>query len=321
MAISNFPQGFTNGLTVRDLPINIAYPGKLWWVNNSSVVAPGGIAGSDNARGYFTEPLKTIAGALAMVTPNRGDILMLAPGHAETISSATALSLNQAGVLIVGSGTGSLRPTITLDTGTTSTINVTANNCGFINCIFKANYAAISSLFTLTTATDFVLSSCEFRDTSSVLNFVNIVATDSTSNHADGLWIENCKMYGLGTTSNTCMVNATGTNDRWTLKNNYIAHAAVTGGGFMQTASGKNLTNLVCSGNSADLVGASTLTTGTFIIAGGTSNTGVISGNYCKSLDDTSPILVTASSGWVFSQNYYQANADKSGFLLPAVDS
>jgi hypothetical protein len=57
------------------------------------------------------------------------------------------------------------------------------------------------------------------------------------------------------------------------------------------------------------------------MILGGTANTGLIRENFIKSLDVTTPVLVTASSGFTFMQNFYQGNADKSGYVLPAIDA
>lgn len=321
MAASNFPHGFTNGVTIKGLPITSAQPGKVFFVNNSTVLAPGGIGGSDFGPGTYQRPFQTLNGAInnANVVANRGDLIMIMPGHAETISTSTAMTLATAGVCILGLGSGSLRPTFTLGTATSATVNVTANNISIVNCLFKANFAAVASAITLTTASGFTLSQCDFWDTSSILNFVNCVKTDTTSNHADNMYIEKCQWYGLGATTNSTMINVTGTEDKHTYLNNYVTHAAVTGGGLFQTASGKNITNLICSNNMAILTDATSLTTGVLAITGGTANTGIVSGNYCKGLDDTSMILITASSGLGFSQNYYQGTADTSGLLLPAV--
>jgi hypothetical protein len=43
MSRSNYPNGFTDGVTIRGLPVLLAHPGKVYWVNNSSVLAPSGI--------------------------------------------------------------------------------------------------------------------------------------------------------------------------------------------------------------------------------------------------------------------------------------
>ncbi len=255
------------------------------------------------------------------VVTARGDVILVLPGHTETISSATALTISKAGLYILGLGSGSLRPTITLDTATTATINVSGANVTFDNFIFVANYAAIASLFTLTTAKDFALLNCEFRDTSAILNFVAIVTTAATSNAADGLRIEKSRRIGAGADTNTTIISMLGTNDRVYVKGNYFAHKAVTDGLLMIIATGKVVTNAEIFDNRCNFVGASTSTGGILITTNGSTNSGYIDGNRVQSLDATSPILVTASSGFVFGLNYYTHTADKSGYLVPAADS
>lgn len=263
----------------------------------------------------------TLSAASSAATANAGDVILVLPLHTETISSSTALTLSKAGVTIVGLGSGNNRPTITLDTATSATINVTAANITIKNIIFVANFAAIVSCFTTTTAKDFALLGCEFRDTTAILNFVNIVDTNATTNDTDGLRIEDCKRIGLGATSATTIVKMDGTNDRLSIKRNYFTHAAVTAAGLMPIATGKVVTNAEIDSNIFNLTGATGATTGILITTDGTTNSGYLVRNFIQSLDATTEILVTASSGFVFSQNFYSGVADKSGYLLPSADA
>lgn len=263
----------------------------------------------------------TLALASAACVASRGDVIFVMAGHTETVSSATALTLSVAGVTVIGLGLGTLRPTFTLDTATTATINVTAANVTFRNIIFVANFAAIVSAFTLTAAKDFALLNCEFRDTTSILNFVAIVTTSTTTAAADGLTIVGCKRIGAGADTNTTIVSMLGTNGRLTITDNYFAHAAVTTAGLMIIATGKIVTDAVIRRNVINLVGAAAAATGIIITTNGTTNSGVIADNYVQSLDVTTEILVTASSGFVFFNNYYSGTPDKSGYLLPAADA
>lgn len=321
MPSSNYPHGFANGLTVRGLPINLAHPGKVFFLNNSAVVADGGIGGSDSNIGSYQKPFSTLSGAISNCTASRGDIIMVMPGHTETISSATALTLSVAGVAIVGLGVGTMRPTFTLDTANTATINVTAANISISNCLFVANFLAIAALFTTTTAKGFSLNNCEFRDTTSVLNFKVIVDTNTTSNDTDGLSIIECQMNGLGTTSGSCLVKMDGTNRGLTIKDNIVKHAATSTAGLMPIAAGKVVTDVDISRNVISLVGAQAATTGIIITTDGSTNAGIIRYNLINSLDDTSEILVTASSGFMFMENKYSSSVALSGYTLPAADA
>lgn len=320
MGISSYPNGFPGGLSVRGMPVDMVHPGKVFYVNNSSVLAVSGIAGSDNNPGTQRKPFKTLSFAVSMCVAGRGDIIMLAPGHAETFSSSTAITINQSGIAIMGLGSGNLRPTFTLGTATSTTINVTAAGVSFINCIFVANFAAVASCFTLTTAKDFAISMCEFRDTSSSLNFVALVSTDTTSDDADGLTLESNKILTLNASAAFSMVLMKGTNDRVYISGNSLTNPSVstTGGMAMQIATGKLVTHLLMQSNVFNLTQATGLTAGVLITTNGSTNTGVLSGNFVQGLDDTTPILVTASSGLRYFNNYYAGTSDASGFLVPA---
>lgn len=320
MPISNFPGGFRSGVTIRNVPVNIAYPGKVFWLNNSSVPSDGGVGGSDSNQGTYKAPFSSLMGALANCVSGRGDVIMVMPGHAETIASPSAYAIASNGVAIVGLGIGDQRPTFTMGTANTSTLNISGNSVTIHNCLFKANFAGIVAAITLS-GKSLTLSNCEFRDNSSILNFARVVSTSATSNACDGLWIENCQMLGLGATANSCLVRMQGTNDRLVMRGNYVAHKATSDAGLMPIASGKVVTNMICDNNIINLVGATGVTTGIIITTDGSTNSGVICRNFIKSLDATTEILVTASSGFIYYNNYYSGAADTSGYLLPVADA
>lgn len=77
----------------------------------------------------------TIAGALAACTAAAGDIIFVAPGHAETVTAS--ITVDKSGVSIIGLGNGLLRPAIT-GNGTIDAINVTADNVLIENLEFPA---------------------------------------------------------------------------------------------------------------------------------------------------------------------------------------
>lgn len=302
-------------LKVRDLEgAGFLTTGNIFYLDSVN-----GNSANDGTRS--DKAVVTLVAAVALCTASHGDVILIMPGHTESISSATALSLNIAGITVIGLSIGSLRPIFTLDTAATATINVTAANIAIENCVFVANFADVAAAFTTTTAKNFQLRNCEFRDTSSILNFVTLVDTNTTTNDTDGLTILDSTWFGLTATANSTVIKMDGTNTRLNVQRNYFAHAATTAAGFMIIATGKVVTNARISNNTFNLVGASNLTTGTLITTNGSTNSGVISSNFIFELDATSEILVTASSGFVFFDNKSSATADTSGYLLPAADS
>lgn len=147
--MSNFPGGFANGILLRGMPILQTNPGRIFWLSNYTSLQQGEVAGSDNNRGTFYRPFASLSGALAQCLGGNGDIIMVKPGHQETISTATALNMNMSDVAVIGMGGGERRPRFTLDTLIGATINVTGSGISFQNCQFLANFANITSCFTL----------------------------------------------------------------------------------------------------------------------------------------------------------------------------
>lgn len=296
--------------------LNLPFYGNVYYVSSGT--------GSDTANNGLnpSNPFATVAAAVAAATANNDDVIILMPGHAENIATATALSISKAGVTIVGVGNGSRRPTITLTTAATATINVTAANVKIQNVIIKANFADITSAITTTTAQELTLEDVEFRDISNVLNFLNIIKTNTTSNNTDGLTLRRCKRIGAGATTATTIINMLGTNDRLIVEDCYFAHANVDDGGlFMLIATGKLVTNMEVKNSRFNFVGVSSATAGVLITTNGSTNSGYFVNCFVKHLDTTSEIMVTASSGFVFWDLKATAVADKQGYLVPAADA
>ncbi len=162
MPISNFPNGFTNGVTVRGVPLQQAHPGQVFFVNNSTVLAPGGIGGSNGNPGTYQKPFSTINYAITQCTAGRGDVIMVMPGHAESVASAGAIAMSKAGVAVIGLGAGSLRPTLNF-TATTSTITMSAANCSFVNMLFTGGIDAVAKMIVVSAA-DCTIDRCELKD-------------------------------------------------------------------------------------------------------------------------------------------------------------
>lgn len=322
MPLSNFNNGFAQGVAIRGVPILQTHPGKVFWVGNSTAnVLQGHRGGSNGNNGSFGSPYATLAYAVSQCVANRGDIIILKPGHAETISSASALSLSIAGVAIVGLGVGTNRPTFTLDTATTATINVTAANVSIQNCIFTANFADIVSVFTLTTAKNFTLENVYIKATATNMNFLNVVDTNATTADADGLYIADCKWIepDLATLG---FVKMDGTNADITFNRNRMVLGVNNNvASCFAIATGKIITALQMLDNTLYRLNTDTATGGVLITTDGSTNTGIIARNLVQTADTAGEVLVTASSGFGFFENRESGVAGATGYVLPAVDS
>jgi len=324
MSYSNYPNGFANGVTIRGIPIAQAHPGKVFYVGNSTTIgAPQEVGGSNGNKGTIQAPFSTIDYAVGKCTAGRGDIIYVLPGHAETITSATTLALDVAGVAIVGLGTGTSRPTLTYTTANTATINVTAANISVKNILFVGNFLSIASAITVAAAPWFTVEDCECKDTSAILGFLSFVTT-TVSVNADHLHILNNRIHQISTTNTVAPIVILGTMTGLTVNDNrvvssvahnnvsrLISHAALV------MTDLEVMRNRIFSVNTDTATGAALLTTTAI------TGSGIIADNVVRALDVAAAIMVTATAVQygLFNNLYIGDGTSNSGFVLPAIGS
>ena len=316
---SNYPGGFNN-VTIRGVPITQAHPGQVYWLSNATTVLPGQVGGSNGNPGTFNAPFSTLDYAVSSCTANRGDIIFIKPGHAETISSATALALDVAGVAIVGLGLGTKRPTFTLDTAATTTIAVSADNMAIVNCRFIANFLGITSAFTVAAAAFFTIDNCSFTDTSAILNFLSAVKT-TVSTNSDFLQVSNCIIKSDATTKSVAPIVVLNTMTGLTLTDNaviqtvaqnnisqFLSHAALV------------MTAALISGNKIYSVNTDSATGAFLITTSATTGSGIVQNNVVRGLDTAAALMITAAAvQYGLFNNLYIGDVGFSGFVLPAI--
>lgn len=322
MPMSIYPNGFASGVQIRGIPLLQTHPGKIFWVSNSTTgLLPGQRGGSNGNKGTFDSPFATILYASTQCFANRGDIIFVKPGHAETISSAAILTLDVAGIAIVGLGKGSSRPTLTFTTATTANIPVTAQNITIHNILHVANFADIVSTYTATGAStpkDLTIDSCEFRDTSSILNFLKTVTGNATANSMDGFTFTNNKVYGLATTAAISAVIMAAATTRTVYQDNFIVYPVLNDTAALVAFGANAQINLDMGRNKVFRPSTST-TGGSLFSGGGTTSTGYVYDNYSWHLDATAALLAPTGTGLGFQNNFSMVTgaADKSGLINP----
>ncbi len=316
---SNFPNGFPQGVTIKGVPILVTNPGKVWWVSNASTLQTGDLGGSNGNPGTQQKPFSTIAYAATRATAGAGDIIIVKPGHAETVTAAGGIALSKAGVAFIGLGYGSMRPKITWSTANTATITVAADNISFTNFQFVGNFLSIATAFSLSTAKNFTLQNCSFADAGATTNFLNCITTTGIANTADGLTITNCTWKGLGTTSvNSFILTANDIDSAVWVGNTVVLARTATAAVFCTVTAGV-LTNLIVTDNVA--ISQQTADTGGgFINVGGTTSTGVMARNLLGDLS-TTDLIITTTVGLTYDNNKKTGVITASGYLLPATDS
>lgn len=157
--------------------------------------------GSSTGPGWAPEnAYATLIQAQSASTASQGDVVLVLPGHTESIVAAAGMTFSKAGVTYVGLGVGSNRPTITFSTSTAAQMIVSGANVTFRNFIFDftgidAIVAAIS-----VTAANVSFEDCEFITNNASAGVVLGILTAAT---ATKFAVKRCKFIGHETNAGT----------------------------------------------------------------------------------------------------------------------
>jgi hypothetical protein len=308
MPSSNYPNGFVNGLTVRDMPVTLAHPGKAFWVYNGTALLPGQRGGSNGNKGTFDSPFATIDYAIGQCVANRGDVIFVKPGHVEAVTS-TSIACDVAGVSIIGLGIGAMKPTLTFG-ATDSRINVTAANCTWQNFRWTAGVADIvTAVLHATAAQNTRYLDIEFT-ASAAFNFINGY-TLGAANISDGCRWERNYLRTADTGQLALCVTAAA-HDDLKFYDNYVVHAAAAAG--LLTAGAVNLLGLDVRGNFVQ-TGQTDGAVGVLVITTSTASSGSIVGNDMKTADAAANVAIPIASK-VYAARNYIAGADEVGTVI-----
>ena len=120
----------------------------------------------------------TINEAANACTADRGDSVIVAPGHVETVAAAGDLALGVAGVSLFGLGCGAARPQINFTTATTADMDVDAASITMSNFLLTGGVDELASPIDVNAA-DFAMIDCEVRDVTGQM--VIAMATDANA--------------------------------------------------------------------------------------------------------------------------------------------
>lgn len=162
------------------------HPGNVWFVDS-------GHSDASDSASYGRNPdlpFATIDYAVGKCTASNGDVIYVAPGHAETVIAAGGIDLDVAGISVIGLGSGALRPTVTFTTSANADVDVDAASITVKNILFVNGIDDQVAMIDVN-ADDFTIEDCEFRAGSSTqaLRFIYL----ASANVADRCIIKNCK--------------------------------------------------------------------------------------------------------------------------------
>lgn len=168
----------------------------------------------------WANAVATLDYAIGLCTASSGDRIFLAPYHAESIATATAVNCDVAGVEIVGIRRGNQMPTFTTSAAAGS-ITVAAANVTLRNIKMVAGFAtgSTSAITISATGDGCTLDGVQCRDSAANSEYLVHVSVATT---VDNLTIANCDFRGLIGESMTNSILFAGTSTNCTIRDTYI---------------------------------------------------------------------------------------------------
>lgn len=157
----------------------------------------------------------TLSRALLLATPNKGDVILLMPNHAETIVAATTISTE--GITIKSLGVGDNRAQFTFGTSTAAGFAISADNVRLEGLIFKNDIDSQAAVVTTSNAYTQIVD-CDFFEGSGKQYLIGVLLANAA---ADYCTIDNCRFVSI-TAGAASAIKISAAVDRCTIKNCYI---------------------------------------------------------------------------------------------------
>ena len=151
----------------------------------------------DNPDRPFTtidSAINVIGAAVTAGTLDASDskLVVVMPGHTETLADATSLVMDQANISLLGEGRGTARPTLTLS-ATGSNIPISGVNCMMSNFLIQPTGTIDVTAGITVSAVSCLLKDIEMVETANDSQFVDAISCSS----CDRLEVDNFHFFGL----------------------------------------------------------------------------------------------------------------------------
>lgn len=224
-----------NGAVLAGTYVSPASTGTVFYLDSGS--GSNGYDGLSQARAFAT-----LDYAFSRCTANNGDVIVVAPGHAET---TTDIGLDIAGVTVIGMGPGRSKPAFTATTAATDLFSVSAANISVYNLRLVGAASGNTALINTTTAgTDFSAYDCLLEPGAAPVNNVTINAPRYT--------FKRCTWRSSADGSNYAILHETGDCNDWVVQDCVFNYGvglgcddAILGGGALLTVGGTFDNNIV----------------------------------------------------------------------------
>ena len=281
--------------------------GNVWYVLSGAGTDAGG-----GSRGLSPEaPLATIDYAVGLCVANNDDVIVVLPGHAETLSAAGAITVDVAGVTILGMGSRSNRPTLSF-AHTAATFAISAANVTVKNLRVTATVDEAVKLFHVTAA-GCTIDGVDYFETTSAQALQFLL----TTNAADHLTIQNCyhRQDNAGGSAQN-WIALIGVDDARILDNTFLLTLNNAAASYTIGAT-TAVINCHIARNTIIQLGGTTQVSAIFLT---TSSTGFVHDNRVASAFTIIAGSVALASAFG-AENYCVNTVNKSGILDPVADN
>lgn len=282
---------------------------NVWFV--SSVLGSNGNAGNKMGPGG---PYATLQAAAAAAAP--GDVIVLLPGHIETVNAANAVDIQVKNLQVVGLGSGNYRPVFVFTTVVGATFRVSSNADAFYlyNVRFQGQIANQTLCFDVV-GNDVTFDTVDYVD-------------DTASDVATGF-----KITGKRCTIKNCnwqLSIANASTLQWITLNAANGFRCYNNYGYFAGKATANPANGVIVGVTAATLRVDIRGNFFSIDAGGNasvtlsllaSSTGLVAYNGLNSTGKTAIAGICALASAMGYQNFVTHTANKNGLLDPVVDA
>jgi hypothetical protein len=309
MTMSNYQNGFAGGVSIRGMPVLNTYANNVFWVSSA--------LGSDGNKGTRDKPFATLDYAFGKTTANKGDIIMVMPNHAETITGAGGIAHDVAGVSVIGMGSGNQRPRFLMDGGTTVSYAISAADAYVGNIVFASGHADVVTCFDVT-AVYATIDGCEFVDNTTAENFKSCIQASGAANTGDGLAVVNCR-FMTPDAATLAFVLLDDDIEFADISDNIIVSEGTGLATIFTCVTGKDVQRIVCMRNFL----SSKATAGNLGYSNDTAspnNSGIIAHNRVRHADVTTTQVLGVVGGCGMFDNLSVSTDALSGFVLPAID-
>lgn len=152
---------------------------KIFFVHSGD-----GVNTANRSGQSWNEPFASLDYAFSRCTADKGDVIVVRPGHSET---TTAIGADVAGVRVIGLGTGRNRPVFTATTASSDLIDVTAANVQLKNLRLVGAASGVTALIDIAAA-DFVGEDLVLEPLATPLMSVTLAATSPRGRFSRCVW-------------------------------------------------------------------------------------------------------------------------------------